>query len=98
MRLAAKLRQIRTKLGLTQQQMFEHLSETRTPLYRGHIGEYETGKREPSLLVLLRYARIVGVSTDVLIDDELDLPEGLSATTSSKGSKRLRIAKKRGKS
>lgn len=29
---------------------------------------------EPPLPVLLSYARLVGSSTDVLIDDELDLP------------------------
>jgi transcriptional regulator with XRE-family HTH domain len=74
-RLAKKLRQIRTALGITQQQMFERLGETKTPLYRGHIGEYETGTRE--VLVLLRYARIAGVYVDVLIDDDLDLPDVL---------------------
>lgn len=34
---------------------------------------------ESPLRVLLKYARMVGVSTDVLIDDELDLPAKLSA-------------------
>jgi hypothetical protein len=38
---------------------------------------FELGEREPSLIVLLRYARAAGVSTDVLIDDELDLPKRL---------------------
>lgn len=73
-RLPAKLRQIRTALGLTQQQMFELLGETRTPLYRGHVGEYETGSREPPMLVVLRYARVVGVPMELLVDDDLDLP------------------------
>ena len=36
-------------------------------------------KREPLLPVLLAYARLAGVSTDVLIDDELDLPAKLPA-------------------
>lgn len=76
-RLAAKLRQIRTALGLTQQQMFERLGETKTPLYRGHIGEYETGQREPPLLVLLQYARVIGVPMELLVDDDLDLPDKL---------------------
>ena len=35
---------------------------------------YELGTRQPDLLVLLRYARLAGVSTDVLIDDKLKLP------------------------
>jgi transcriptional regulator with XRE-family HTH domain len=76
-RLAQKLRQIRTGLGLTQQEMFESLGETKTALYPGHIGLYELGQREPPLPVLLRYARIAGVYVDILIDDDLDLPKKL---------------------
>ena len=34
---------------------------------------------EPPLPVLLAYAKLAGVSTDVLIDDELDLPAKLPA-------------------
>lgn len=37
------------------------------------------GEREPSLIVLLRYARLAGVSMDVLADDGLDLPARLPA-------------------
>jgi transcriptional regulator with XRE-family HTH domain len=37
------------------------------------LSEYESGIREPDLLVLLRYARLAHVSVDVLIDDELRL-------------------------
>jgi len=74
-RLAVKLRQVRTALDLTQQQMFERLGETKTQLYRGHIGEYETGQRVPPLPVLVQYARVAGVYVDMLIDDSLDLPE-----------------------
>jgi transcriptional regulator with XRE-family HTH domain len=35
------------------------------------ISEYEHGTREPNLLVLLRYARISGVSVEALIDDQI---------------------------
>lgn len=76
-RLAVKLRELRLKLNLSQEQMFERLGETKTPLYRGHIGLYETGQRVPPLLVLLRYARVAGVLMETLVDDELDLPEKL---------------------
>jgi transcriptional regulator with XRE-family HTH domain len=76
-RLAAKLLQIRKSLDLTQEQMVKRLGRTKTPVYVGHISEFETGKREPSLLVILCYARVAGVSTDVLIDDALDLPKPL---------------------
>ena len=75
--LAIKLRQIRTSLGLTQQQMYERLGDTKTALYPGHIALYENGQREPPLFVLLRYARIAGVYVDVLIDDDLNLPDKL---------------------
>jgi transcriptional regulator with XRE-family HTH domain len=37
------------------------------------VSQYERGTREPSLLVLLKYARLIGTSTDVLIDDKLEL-------------------------
>jgi transcriptional regulator with XRE-family HTH domain len=76
-RLAQKLRQIRLTLGLTQQEMLDRLGDTRTRLYRGHIGEYETGKRQPPMLVLLQYARVAGVPMEMLVDDEIDLPERL---------------------
>ena len=76
-RLAEKLIQIRTALDLSQNELIRRLD---VDLTQNRISEYETGKGEPPLPVLLRYARLVGVSTDVLIDDELDLPE--------KGSKR----------
>jgi transcriptional regulator with XRE-family HTH domain len=44
------------------------------------ISEYELGKNEPPLAILLQYARAANVSTDVLIDDEMDLPERLPNT------------------
>jgi hypothetical protein len=34
--------------------------------------------REPSLPHLLRFARVAGVTVEVLIDDELELPEKLA--------------------
>lgn len=77
-RLAEKLRAIRDALGLSQTQMVKSL-EAEEMIVPGQISEFETGKREPSLLIILRYARAANVSTDVLIDDDLDLPEKLPA-------------------
>ena len=74
-RLASKLRRIRVKLGLTQQRMAELVRHKRSPVYPGHISEFEAGRREPSLLVLLRYARAAGVKVEMLIDDELNLSD-----------------------
>ena len=75
-RLGEKLLQIREALGLSQNELLSRLGLSER-LNRDDVSKYERGVREPSLLVLLRYARAAGVSTDVLIDDELDLPEKL---------------------
>lgn len=73
-RLGRKLALIRTRLGLTQPELIARLGVKGEPLYPSSISLYEQGKREPPLLVLLKYARLAEVSTDVLIDDKLDLP------------------------
>ena len=75
--LGSKLRQIRERLGFTQEQMAERLKDTKSSTRPGHISEFERGLREPTLPVLLLYARTAGVYVDVLIDDELELPEKL---------------------
>lgn len=72
-RLGAKLLQIRQTLSLTQAQMLVTLKLDKK-VFASAISGYELGTREPPLPVLLRYARLVGVSTEVLIDDELVLP------------------------
>jgi transcriptional regulator with XRE-family HTH domain len=77
-RLGEKLLQVRKALDLTQEQMSEKLNLKESPVYPTHISEFERGKREPSLLVLLQYAKLARVSTDVLIDDESVLPRRLS--------------------
>ena len=77
-RLADKLRAIRLALGLSQTEMLRRLgAEDRMAYHR--ISEFESGKGEPSLIVLLEYARVAGVCVDVLIDDELKLPAKLPA-------------------
>ena len=76
-KLAEKLKEIRLKLGLTQQQMFELLGNTKTALYVGHISLYEKDERIPPLLVLLRYARVTNLPLEVLIDDDMKLPDTL---------------------
>lgn len=75
-RLGEKLLQIRLALGLSQDGMLERLGLTEK-YFRSRISAYELGDREPHLPTLLMYARSVGISTDVLIDDELDLPAKL---------------------
>ena len=75
-RLAEKLRQIRDAFGLSQSEMLKRLEADDLIAYN-EISKYELGLREPTLLVLLQYARAAGVCVDVLIDDGLDLPARL---------------------
>jgi hypothetical protein len=46
-------------------------------IHYSRISEYELGKNEPPLPILLRYAEVAGVCVDVLINDKLDLPAKL---------------------
>lgn len=78
-RLSEKLLAIRQSLDLSQTQMCKALD---LRVDYSAISNYELGTREPSLDVLLKYARLAGISTDLLIDDDLDLPERLPARPS----------------
>ena len=71
-RLARKLLAIRERLGASQTEMAKLLKLKKTYTV---ISSYERGTGEPNLIILLRYARLARVSTDVLIDDKLELPK-----------------------
>lgn len=73
-RLAEKLKQIRVKLGLSQNELLEKIGFSEY-VFQGNVSQYELGRREPPLPILLRYAQIAGITVDVLIDDEVDLPD-----------------------
>jgi len=75
-RLAEKLIQIRAALGLSQSEMLRRLDVEDQIDYTA-ISKYELGRNEPSLIILLRYARVAGVHMEYLVDDELDLPAKL---------------------
>lgn len=73
-RLGAKLKQIRLNLGIeTFEEMIQRLDCPETPLHPAGIYLFEKNEREPTLNVLLKYARLAGVTMDVLVDDELEL-------------------------
>lgn len=75
-RLAEKLKHVRVSMGLTQQAMFEALEKEmngNAKLHFGYITRFESGSRVPSLLVLLAYARVTGITVEVLIDDNLNI-------------------------
>jgi transcriptional regulator with XRE-family HTH domain len=83
-RLGEKLLQIRLAFGLSQQDMHRRLDvEGIIPYNR--ISDYELGKRDPPLVVVLKYARAANVSVEALIDDELDLPDQLPSPTRHEG-------------
>ncbi len=93
-RLAEKLRQIREALGLSQTQMHSRLgAEDEIPYNR--ISDYEVGRNEPPLMILLKYARVAGVHVEALIDDELDLPERLPGTVKHGEIKRLYASRRK---
>lgn len=73
-RLAEKLALIRKRLGIdTLEAMISKLDISEVSLYRSTIHEYERGKREPPLIVLLRYSELGGVTINDLVDDKIDL-------------------------
>lgn len=72
-KLPEKLLQIRKHLQLSQNGLIKYL-ELEEKLTREDISKFERGVREPSLPTLLCYARAVKISTDTLIDDEINLP------------------------
>ncbi len=71
-RLGKKLLAVRQKFGLSQVEMCERLGFRQ--IHPAHISAYERGVREPPLPVILKYARLAGFSTDILIDDNLGMP------------------------
>lgn len=70
--LGKKLAQIRENLGLTLEELIEKLDCPEVPLYPASISMYEASKREPPLLVLLKYAKLAQTTMDVLADDDVD--------------------------
>jgi len=74
-KLARKLRSIRDKFDLTQEQMVKELKQyglKRERIYAATISQFEADKREPSLLVLLAYSKFSGIPVNSLIDDEIE--------------------------
>ena len=92
-RLAEKLLQIRNTLGLSQNEMIARMGLTEE-LYQFNISTFERGVREPSLPVLLQYARAAGIWVDVLIDDDLELPTKLPSTPKHQGVPRRVVSKR----
>lgn len=75
-RLAEKLTWIRTALGLSQSELLRRL-EAEDQIDYTAISKYELGRNEPSLIILLQYARVAGLHVEDLINDKVDLPDRL---------------------
>ena len=93
LRLADKLLEIRKGLGLSQTQMLNRMGLEETMHY-GRISEYEQGKREPTLMTLLAYARAASVHLEDIVDDDLDLPRKLPGNVNYRGSTRKSTRRK----
>lgn len=68
-RFGEKLRVLRTRDALTLQQLAHKLGLTA----HGYISELETGKKLPTVEIVLKVARLFDVTTDQLLKDELDI-------------------------
>jgi transcriptional regulator with XRE-family HTH domain len=88
-RLAEKLTEIRSKLGLSQNEMIRRMGLS-DQLTQNRISAYELGEREPPLYVLLAYARVCGGGEflEHLIDDKMNLPEKIPVKQKSEKLKR----------
>ena len=95
-RLAEKIRQIRLALGLSQSEMINRLG-FEGDVIREELSAFELGKRQPPLAMLLEYARLARVSVEMLIDDEMDLPDTVLGTSNRKAAKREFAAKRKEK-
>ena len=73
-RLGIKLLQVRLKLDLSQVEMANRLREVPSPPRPADISRFELGSREPSLPLLLEYARLVKLPLEVLVDDKIEMP------------------------
>lgn len=73
-RLGEKLLAIRRFFDCSLTQMAERLSSEEFTVSRQAVSHYELNNNEPPLPVLLRYARLAGITIDVLADDKMNLP------------------------
>ena len=68
-RFGEKLRALRTARELTLQQLARELGYAT----HAYISELESGKKVPTAALVLKVARKFGVTTDVLMKDEVEL-------------------------
>lgn len=86
-RLAEKLLMIRQIFGVSQGEMIKRLG-LEDELEQERISKFERDILEPPLHVLVAYAEAANIYVEVLIKDDLDLPETLPSRKKSEGIKR----------
>jgi transcriptional regulator with XRE-family HTH domain len=82
--LPQKLREIRLKLGLSQNEMIRRMG-LEEELTREQVSSFELGRRQPNLMTLWAYADAANLYVDALILDSVDLPEALPSRAKSAG-------------
>lgn len=93
-RLPEKLREIRLKLGLSQNGMISRMGLSED-LTREEVSSFELGRRQPNLLTLWAYANAANLYVDALILDSVDLPETLPSPIKNEGVPRLTKSRNR---
>ena len=69
-RFGAKLKTLRQQQGFTTRQLGKLLGVTGS-----YVSKMERGDKTPNVAMVLKISRLFGVSTDVLIKDELELED-----------------------
>jgi transcriptional regulator with XRE-family HTH domain len=95
LRMSEKLRHIRYRLELTQEELKDQIERLGfvSDLDRADISDFERGRRDPDSLTQLSYAHLANVYLDVLVDDNLDLPEELPSPRKHEGLRHMEFDK-----
>ncbi len=67
-RFGEKLRMLREHHGVTQRQLAEQFG-----FQKAFVGALEHGRKKPSASLVLKIAHFFGVTTDALMQDDIDL-------------------------
>jgi transcriptional regulator with XRE-family HTH domain len=67
--LAKKLQAIRDSFGVSQYRLARMLEVDQYT----RLSEYESGRRVPSFVTLIHYARLAGIPLEFIVDDDIDM-------------------------
>ena len=68
-RFGEKLKFLRTENGMTLQEMAIAIGHSA----HGYISELEAGKKQPTIVLVLKVAKLFGVTTDELLRDDVEI-------------------------